>query len=345
LEDTFELALRKNNIGFLARTLYHETRHFNRLSWTDETGKNRSWATTDEEERDAYKADARIGKVFGLKQSEIDELRAQSQAYADAVKNGVPITDDHLTPQQEAVWRNHYEHLQLNLDEEYASLHKAVQDEKAAQEALWKRLVEERLARERVEAERKEREAVEQRDLIAAHCGYRPAYQRSTGDFLGFQDDHGYFLLNQPYRTAIYMDDLEVAMLVNRACTEVVKTHLGPPKACNDSASRLSERANSPGFEAKLVYLFGRRDRRPECVNFFFDNAAAIKDTASFDKSVAKYRKDLIKARTEYNKRWYPKESPRDETPRDTRRAPPQDDRRRSPDHDEVWRKVNPVIR
>ncbi|MBI5247688.1 MAG: hypothetical protein HY923_10950 [Elusimicrobia bacterium] len=306
LEDTFELALQKNNIGFLAHTLYHETRHFNRLSWTDKKGKNRSWATTDEEERDAYEADARMGKVFGLKQTEIDEFRTRSKAYGDAVKNGVPITDDHLTPQQEAVWRNHYEHLQLNLDEEYAAVQKAVQDEKAAQEALRKRLDEERLARERAAKEYEERRSRAHREEIdseAALCGHRMHYDTDNKTMLGF----GSFWLSR-YQVPFDFVDMKVVFLMTRACQDIEYHPDRPaPVACNASAPLLKERVARGDFAAKLKYLtgtdLGAYSENSECMKNILANANRITDDKSFNDVTSTFQKQLSKRRGKEAKR------------------------------------------
>ena len=314
LKDTFELAVRQNNLGFLAHTLYHETRHFNRLSWTDAAGKNRSWATTDEEERDAYEADAAMGKVFGLKKKQIDDLKGQYQAYANAVKSGVPITDDHLTPNQEATWKNHYDYLQINLDAEYAALQQSVADEKAGQLAAQKRELEERQERARANAERirveKERARAEL-TAEAARCGFELRIRSREDDtaigFKGLDSLHQFGRdTGRPPRT----QDLRIIFLIARACDAV--KHNYNQDTCNDSAQSLNGRVSSVEFNTELNHMFGLTagpDRfnnagaPSACIEYILANAGSVTDSRSFESVVAKYQKKVIKDEQEDRER------------------------------------------
>ncbi len=357
LKDTFAMALdRANPAGYLAGIVNHEARHFDRLSWTDAQGRKRGWQRNDAEERDAYKRDRRYALTFGLEQRDIAEIDQNIAEYTAAAA-APPDPAKALTPADEAKWKAYYENTQLNLEDEFAALSAKVKAEKDRQAELARRLEEERLAREReaearrlaqerAEAERRQQEAISRRDYIAAYCGYTPVYQRNSGDFLGFERPNEYLLFKEPFRTTIYLNDLEVFMLVARVCFEVEGMETLPsPISCNRGGEILAERAASPGFQAKLDYMFGHRAGRRPCVNYFFDNAASMTDAASFERAVVKYRKDLIKERRELDRRWRVPD-PEPDRPRREPRPPRSDDKeRKGPDHDEVWRRINPIIR
>lgn len=352
LKDTFDIALKKDNPGYLARVLYHETRHFNRLSWRDDNGKARGWEKTDKEELAAYTRDLKMAKVFGLDEKDIADLRKNKNDYAAAVSSGIPLNNDRLTPQEEAVWKDHYEHKQVNIEEEFTALTKKVDDARRRQEALQKRLAEERLAREKAEAERIEKEKWRQLDDMAARCGYTVAFQKNTGEWLGFKRVNEYMFFKSPYKTALLMNDIEMALLVANTCFDVhlmLENRIGRPSgACNSSASMLSAAVSQPGFSAKMDYIFGPQRIRGECINSFLAHAAELTDTAKFDKFAEKYGKQAKKDAEEADRRWHPKGWDRKERPEEPRRAPrddSRDDSRKSPDHDEVWRRINPIFR
>lgn len=357
LKDTFAMALERTNpAGFLAGIVNHEARHFDRLSWTDAQGRRRGWQRNDAEERDAYKRDRRYARTFGLEQRDIDEIDRNIADYSAAAA-APPDPAKQLTPADAAKWKAYYENTQLNLEEDFAALSAKVKAEKDRQAELARRLEEERIAREKeaeerriaqeqAEAARKQREAEERRDYIAAYCGYTAAFQGNTGKFLGFKRPNEYLFFAEPYYTPIYMNDLEVFMLVARVCFEVEgQSTLPAPISCNRGGEILAERAASPGFEAKLDYMFGHRANRRPCVNYFFDNAASMPDVASFERAVVKYHKDLIKERRERDRNWRAPEPERKRPQREPRSPRSGNDEHKGPNHDEVWRRVNPIIR
>lgn len=133
------LAQMKNNPGLLAAILYHEARHFDRLSWKDKAGENRGWAGADKEERDIYAAGFAYAKTLGLDQTDIDWLDGKYREYAEAVRTGKSIADNSLTPKEEAAWKNHFEAKQLNLEDEYAALANDVSVARIRQMAAQKR--------------------------------------------------------------------------------------------------------------------------------------------------------------------------------------------------------------
>lgn len=296
-KDTFAIAIEKGNLGFLAAVIYHETRHFDRLSWKDKSGKNRSWATPDEGERDAYEAEARMGRVFGLSDADIAGLKSQARAYAKALETGIPITDAHLDLAQENTWKNYYDHVQINLEEEYAKLRKAVKDESARQKGdqEQRRLAREKAARE--EQARRNEQTWQRIEAAALQCGYQVAYQGNTGNFLGFERQNDYLLFSEINRPALDVGDLKIMLLIGNTCFGIKQNvWQAPPPACNDSASVLHARASLSDFPAKLNAMFGARSSRSACVNEILDRASEIGDTPAFNRFATAYQKELKKA-------------------------------------------------
>ncbi|MBI2787043.1 MAG: hypothetical protein HYX59_00045 [Elusimicrobia bacterium] len=353
LKDTLGLALEKKNPGYLARILFHESRHFDRLDWTDSKGKRRGWQNIDKEERDAYKRDLDFIKAFGLEKKDEDDIRKNHKDFSEAVRTGVPLTDNGLDPAQQAKWKDHYETIQVNIEEEFMRLAEKVAAERARQEALQKRIEEERLARERQETERRAVEAEEavwrQLDLMASQCGYRLAYQEHSGIFMGFRDENNYFFFKPALKTTLNLNDVEVALLVSRTCRQIHEVlenrRTQPSPGCNGSAVLLGKVVAQPDFPARLDYMFGARGNRDRCIDDLFDHTSEITDSARFDKFMTLYAKQRKKEAVEYDRRWNPR-TPQHDTPRRGNDNPPRDDQRRtSPDHDEVWRRINPIIR
>lgn len=307
MKDTFVLAVKKKNLGFLAQVIYHETRHFNRLSWEDRDGKNRSWATADEEERDAYKATARIAKeIFGLKKDEVDELSAQYRDYKKAVDTGVPLADDRLTPAEENTWKNHHEKIQINLDEHFSALSKDVEDETARQLALQdqERAERERLAREEKarwnEVARKQREVLDANmSVLAYRCGYELEYlHQHTEDqlIIGFHDTgHRYRNLHF-FKDRVLpetLGDFDLMLAVSRACDDA---ELDPSrngiKACNNAPAILPD---NMGLFRGFPGILAANEINSECVNHVLDDMLNFKNRKSFEQSISSYQQILRK--------------------------------------------------
>lgn len=317
IKRTLYLALAKKNPGYLARVLYHESRHFDHLSRPDGAGGNRSWAVPDEEERAAYADDVAMARVFGLKESETKALKKTLKEYDDAIRAGIPATDDHLSPQQQEIWQEHYEKIQINLEEEYTDLKRKVEAQRAEQKEIQRSA---REAQEREERERQEREREEEKrrqentwaeiDAAAGRCAYSVSFQNNTGAFLGFQNESGYLFFRSPYKTPLDLNDIKLALMVGRACTGVKSnTRLTSPEACNAAAPLMQTQATRSDFPAKLDYMFGPRgSSRDPCVTFLFDQAASITDAASFDRTVKKYQQKVENERREHDKNWKIKE-------------------------------------
>lgn len=308
MKDTFAIAADvKENLGFLAAVIYHETRHYNKLSWTDKTGKNRSWGTDDEEERDAYGAQARMGRIFGLSGDDIRKLEGQARAHAIAVKTGVAVNDFKLTAGQKATWENHYNHKQINLAEEFEALQSEAKDELAQQLKEQEREREERQLRQAesdAQEARRRREAIDDLEAVAASCGYALSFQGGNGKFLGFQGkaDREYLHLRSDHQIDLNMNDMKVGLLIARACHEVeFNTERATPRPCISPAPYTYVTVRKPDFADKFQYFFGARQHRNACLNTFFDRANEISDVASFDKLIAQYHKQL---RIANRKRW-----------------------------------------
>lgn len=320
MKDTILMAWDKENLGFLAAVLYHETRHHDKLSWTDKTGKNRSWSTDDEEERAAYAAQAKMGPIFGLTADEIAELKGQSQLYENAVNTGVPINNFHLDSTQEEKWRHYYENVQVNLSEEYNKLEKEVSDESTAQQAERNR----QLAKLNEERERLKRDEENQRQYYrekmeneAAACGYTFIIRSRETDAVmgikGLQVSH-YFTSDGvlPFNSK----DIKIVLLLTRICDAVRGGY--EQSECNDSTSAIRERASSGELKIQLDHILGqtsevliKTDTRA-CVDFFISNAAAISDWRSLDKITGKYRKHQAKKEREDDERWHHSTPPKD---------------------------------
>ncbi|MBI2384559.1 MAG: hypothetical protein HYV14_00960 [Elusimicrobia bacterium] len=314
LKETFAIARERDNPGYLARVLYHESQHFDRLSWKDKKGKRHGWQHIDKEEMAAYKFDLDHISAFGLKQKDVDEIRQNYMDYGAAVLSGVPLDDNTLTPAQEAVWKNHYENIQVNIEKEFSRLAEKVAAERARQEALQKRIEEERLARERQEAERKaredaesERQAKQRAELYAlqetenevARCWYRLNYiSRTDRRIIGFKDeDYSHYFTPGP----LDLPGLKTVLLVTRAC-DLVRAGIPPEKikACNDSAASLQNPMSYP-LRARIDHANELSNR--ECVDYILSNSSNISDSGSFDKVVRAYQKTIMKKNSDAAKR------------------------------------------
>ncbi|MBI2387222.1 MAG: hypothetical protein HYV14_14615 [Elusimicrobia bacterium] len=142
-------------------------------------------------------------------------------------------------------------------------------------------------------------------------------------------------------------NEYRIAFLLRRACYGAVHdSEHNPPRACNDAARLIYPFAVQDHGAAKLDAMFGpdRGDRA--CLYHIIAQSSGITDTASFDKLLAKYQKQLAKEKREYDKRWRSPSPPRgdDGSPRGER-PPREDNRRPDPDHDEVRRRIGGPFR
>ena len=146
--DTFEIVLEKaanksarrvdsDPVGFLAAIIYHETRHFNRLVEPPPGSKEKqSWGSREQEEFLAYLAQGKMASVFGLSKTDIQKIETQRDAYLDKI-NRKDVTSSNPSPGDEANWKSVYEGTwngggpkQINLEEEYEKLKRAVKENK-----------------------------------------------------------------------------------------------------------------------------------------------------------------------------------------------------------------------
>lgn len=159
---------------------------------------------------------------------------------------------------------------------------------------------EERLSRERAEV------AVwKEIDEWAAACGYAARYQESTGNFLGYDGRNELLIFRQPIQARLTPDDYKVGFLIARGCYDAAHNpeRIAPP-ACNGAAALLPAFAVQRNFGTKINGMFGAHGVDRRCIDFIFDPANKITDTASFVRGIAKYQKQLIKDGREHDKNW-----------------------------------------
>lgn len=142
LKGVFNRALKDNNPGVLASVLYHEARHFNRLSReVDGSATALGWTSIEEEELGAYNGEVITAKFFGLTTAQTDELIALRQENRDKLNRG-KRSSRAIDPHQEALWRDYYETHQINLEDEYAALKITVDAARREQAEVYKRELE-----------------------------------------------------------------------------------------------------------------------------------------------------------------------------------------------------------
>lgn len=231
--------------------------------------------------------------------------------------------------------------------------------EKAARLERERREEAARLAQPRVATRR-------EMDELAAKCGYQliddsrwelspeGRYRAGGENITGFKDDRHHHYFKRSFWTRIDLGDLELAFLISRACDDM-QLYPGlpappPAKACNDSARIFRARATEPGSGDKFSYLFDESRLRPACVTNAISNADVITDAASFNRVLAEFQAPLRKNRDSELKR---DRRDREREERDRRREEREsangghggnEGQRSSPDHDEVWRRVAPII-
>lgn len=141
LKGTLNLAAKKRDLGFLASVIFHETRHFNQLSrgGADESARSRSWATQEEDERDAYAEQNRLADVFQLNPEDKKKFLRAGHDYALSAKTAA--TSWNPDPQTGSDWKGVYDgeipvngEQQINLEEEYKRLKSEVERAKHQQQ-------------------------------------------------------------------------------------------------------------------------------------------------------------------------------------------------------------------
>lgn len=361
----FDIAFKNGNPGFLARVLYHESRHFNRLSQaaTDGTGVLRGWASREEEELAAYKADVAMLSAFGLTEAQENTLKAKRDEFARKIKNN-ELTTHAVDPQQENLWRTYYNETQLNLEYDYKNLKHIVDQARLEQGERVQRENEERARVAREEQERKSRlieEARNTRSRIernmsedAARCGYRLEYAGPEDrTIIGFRNGEILHSFRDPASPPDWYN-FQFMLMISRACDAA---NMQPPRvgieACNGGYAAMSAPMS---YELHLDLYFANKpdSGNVACVEHILKNKSRISDAKSFAKTIADYQKGLRKKEAEEQK----KDEKRREKERaiersknyrdpDEGRRPPDDGGRTptDPDHDEVWKRVNPIIR
>jgi hypothetical protein len=341
------------NPGVIARVLRHESQHFDRLA--------KGWESVEIEEKAAYQADVNTARMFGLDPKAFKERR---DSYSQDITAG-KWTSRTVSAKDADVWKEHYTENHINIDDEYAALRAKVENARKSQEELQRLDREERERQEAIRRAAQPRVATRaEMDALAAKCGYRllddKRWERNpenTGNeevggenIYGFRDDdqHHYF---GPSRTPLDLGDLELAFLITRVCQEIGRNPaISASPSCNGSARILGTKASRIDFSDKLNYLFGEERVRSPCVSYFIDNAHMISDSVSFDRAVIAYqapiKKEWLRARRESQREFEERESEERRRQRNQNR-PPRDDNRgpyQGPDHDEVWKRVAPLI-
>lgn len=308
-KEVFELALKYKNPGYLAQQLYHESRHFNQLSRpsVDGSGVPRSWASVEEDERDALGNVIDEAEAFGLDTETKDDIARQWATNDQRVKFKL-LTRRTIDPAKEALRKKFYEEGQLNLEEEYEALKASIRENRLKQDEQQRLDREERerlaaLEQERLEKERAARErgaTPEEMAAELARCWYQPIYRNRTDDtIIGFKDkDHSHAYL--PGENAD-LQGLKITMLITRACDDVYRGV--PPdnfKTCNDAAPDLR---NPMSFDLRQQIEQANSSPYAECAEHILTNASRITDSRSFNKVVTDYHTIFKKKRADDAKR------------------------------------------
>lgn len=330
LKDSFDIAVKNNNPGFLANLLYHESRHFNQLDRPaiDDPKKRRGWASEEEDELSAYRAALRMARAFGLTKAQREGLQTSIDTYDMEVAHG-RLTRLSDSPTAQENLRGLYA-AQINLEEEFAGLKKRVEDARARQlaEADRQRAERERLAREEKERQAQEQENIRQgrrtAELYArqellnelARCWYQPIYRnRADQTVIAFRDEDARHNYRDDGAARDFLG-LKILLLITRAC-DLVEADIQPEniKACNDAAPSLRDPMS---YDLRQQISEANSGRNMECVDDILANAPRILDSASFNKVVAEHQKRHLKKKAVDRKRDR-KERERDERDRERR--------------------------
>lgn len=337
-----------DNPDDLAILIYHETSH-----WVDVAAKTGGGRPSDlpfvtfQSEADAYARSAKIAKQLGRDPTQMEGLAAR---YAQQAKeSGGRSWEWVLINKRNWLGTDRRELATVPTDTEAASDDETVLHQKMAE--LQRQVKENKEYMERREKERREedernreqvrqyeeevrraREAAEaakwqERDAAAAACGYTPRFQGNTGKFLWYEAQNALGFLRQPTSTSLTTNQYRIAFLINRACYGAAHdSERNPPRACNDAAGLIHSFAAESDGAAKLDAMFGpdRGDRR--CLYHIINQSSGITDSASFNKVIAKYQKQLEKERRENDKRWHSGPPRSDDGKPERGRPPPADD-------------------
>jgi len=243
----------KGNPGVLASVLYHESQHFNHLSRPARNGSavNRSWASVEEEERDAYEAQAAAEKIFELSKRDSDRINALRDYYIRAAK--IPKTSYN---DNEKGWRELYENpqKQINLEEKYQELKADAETARKERKNTAAAETDARRERDRVAADAQSKNMTA--DAVK-ECGFEPVFEHPSyyGPdwnrlyFVGFKPTgaNGLHLYNFP--SAKTISELKVSLMLARTCAAVSTgrtEQVGPP--CNDGIAILNAHATDAAF-------------------------------------------------------------------------------------------------
>lgn len=192
----------------------------------------------------------------------------------------------------------------------------------------------------------------------AARCGYglRIVEQPDLAIF-DFNDDHSFHGGSGKSMPPLNLEYAKIIFMIARACDSVTRPNYSMPNeiSCNETAPRIYESLLSPEFHAQMNFMLGlppgperyNQDGTGNCVYHALIKSGFYSDTKSFVKIMTAYKKSE-RARIDKEDALYTKNRREREAAGRSSSRPPQDDSDRyppsSPNHDEVWRRVNPII-
>ena len=282
LEGTFDEVLQKKtpNIGLLGSVLYHESRHFSRLS-----KENVGWLSP-EEEVIAYNEELKTASIFGLTALEIGKItgfRAENYEKVMAPKLSSRIID----PNVEETWKSQYENEQINLEGEYKKLKTDVENERKLQKE--KAAQADKKLKDESEARRIADETSVARTQAALKlCGFEPHWdpdeetQSPLGYTLGRSSprDRNYDAYDFPNARTI--PEFKVSLMLARTCVAVndyshhMTEHVDSP--CNDGIDILNHYADDAAFLNTIkAVVWSRSWSNPKDVAYYPCVAEKIK--------------------------------------------------------------------
>jgi hypothetical protein len=249
------------NLGLVASVLYHEAVHFNRLSWPsrikDDPSVERSWASMQEEERSAYRAQFAANAAFELGADDVARIKERRDFFIQAAKDISSRTSYNPTPETATGWQNYYA-TQINLGDDYDRL-KA--DVEAARKEQERKAAEDEARRRQEQAERDAARSKDSTEAAVKMCGFEYIYDYpppsspdpNTPHFMGFRPIGGNRLHLYRFPSVKTIDELKVTLMLAHACATV--TTGGAEKAdtpCNEGISILKGHSDDPLFANRI---------------------------------------------------------------------------------------------
>lgn len=360
----------------LAAQIYHETVH-----WLDAAARGRSGTPFESfaGEIKAYTLVADNAAAFGLSSNVAGELRKTAGIYGKQLPKSVGLTwgqveknhPDWLyadAPLIDAAGPTDSEPEPTKVQADFDFLNSwsqaAMVLSEKARTALAVQKAEERRRREEQEdimravLAARAQHARDELKVEAARCGYglRIVEQPDLAIF-DFNDQHSYHGGSKQSLPPLNLEYAKILFMIARACDSVTQPNYSMPNemSCNETAPRIYESLLSPEFHAQMNFMLGlppgperfNQDGTGNCVYHALIKSGFYSDTKAFVKIMTAYKKSeharIAKENALYTKNRREREAAERRSSR-----PPQDDSDRyppsSPNHDEVWRRVNPII-